>query len=66
MITGGSNNESLIYGAFNGGLNSNNPGHLSYDEHRGLGFLANLFPDSHFSELGREARLIRLVRNSNS
>lgn len=66
MITGGSINESLIYGAFSRGLNSNNPGHLSYDEHGGLGFLANWFPESHFSELGREARMIRLVRNSNS
>lgn len=37
MITGGSINESLIYGAFSGGLNSNNPGHLSYDEHGGFG-----------------------------
>ncbi|XP_057371027.1 cyanophycinase-like [Daphnia carinata] len=64
MITGGSSYDGLIYGAFSGGPNSNNPGDLSYDEHGGLGFLAGWVPDTHFSERGREARLIRLLQDT--
>ncbi|KAK4019862.1 hypothetical protein OUZ56_001866 [Daphnia magna] len=64
MITGGSSYDALIYGAFSGGPNSNNPGDLSYDEHGGLGFLAGWVPDTHFSERGREARLIRLLQDT--
>jgi cyanophycinase len=61
MITDGSSYDGLVYGAFSGGSNSSNPGSLSYNEHGGLGFLAGWIPDTHFSERGREARLIRLV-----
>ena len=61
MITDGTSYDGLVYGAFSGESNSSNPGSLSYNEHGGLGFLAGWVPDTHFSERGREARLIRLV-----
>lgn len=59
MITDGTSYDGLVYGAFSGGPNPDNPGSLCYDEHGGLGFLAGWLPDTHFSERGREARLIR-------
>jgi cyanophycinase len=61
MITGGSSYDGLTYGAFSGGYKPLRPDELSYDEYGGLGFLASWIPDTHFSERGREARLIRLV-----
>lgn len=59
MITGGSSYDGLTYGAFSGGYKPLRPDELSYDEYGGLGFLAGWLPDTHFSERGREARLIR-------
>ena len=38
------------------------PGDLSYEINGGLGFLRGWVPDSHFSERGREGRLIRSER----
>ncbi|XP_046650060.1 cyanophycinase-like [Daphnia pulicaria] len=64
MITDGTSYDGLVYGAFSGGPNPDNPGSLCYDEHGGLGFLAGWLPDTHFSERGREARLIRVLQDS--
>ncbi len=64
MITGGSSYSGLTYGAYGGGpTNPDNPGTLSYDEHGALGFLPGWIIDTHFSERGREGRLIRFVSN---
>lgn len=59
MITGGTSWNALTYGAYSGGPNTPNSNDLSYDEHGGLGFLQGWVLDSHFSERGREGRLIR-------
>ncbi|XP_046650061.1 cyanophycinase-like [Daphnia pulicaria] len=64
MITGGSSYDGLTYGAFSGGYKPLRPDELSYDEYGGLGFLAGWLPDTHFSERGREARLIRVLQDS--
>ena len=61
MITGGSSYEGLNNGAVSGGYKPLRPNELSYDEYGGLGFLSGWIPDTHFSERGREGRLIRLV-----
>ena len=61
MITGGSSYDGLTSGSFSGGYKPLRPNELSYDEYGGLGFLAGWIPDTHFSERGREGRLIRLV-----
>ena len=61
MITGGISWNALVYGAFSGGPKPLYPDDLTYDEHGGLGFLQNWVVDTHFSERGREARLIRFA-----
>ncbi len=61
MLTSGYSWEGLTYGAFPGGEDPNNIYNLSYEENGGLGLLTGYVIDSHFSERGREGRLIRLV-----
>lgn len=61
MITSGSSWNALTYGAFSGGPKPLNPDYLTYDEKGGLGLLTGWVTDTHFSERGREGRLIRLV-----
>lgn len=62
MITSGASWDSLTYGAFSGGPKPLRPNDLTYDENGGLGLLdAGWVTDTHFSERGREGRLIRLV-----
>ena len=52
-------------GAYAGGYNPQYPNDLSYDEHGGLGFMPSSFLlDTHFSERGRESRLIRLLQDT--
>jgi len=64
MITGGYSWEACVYGAFPGGYNDNYPYDLSYNELGGLGFMQNYLLDTHFSQRGREARLIRLIQDT--
>ena len=60
MITSGSSWDALTYGSFSGGPKPLYPNDLTYDEKGGLGFLAaGWVIDTHFSERGRECRLIR-------
>ncbi|XP_064611801.1 cyanophycinase-like [Liolophura sinensis] len=62
MVAGGMSWEALRYGAFH------IPGHhrddLVYDPHGGLGFLDGYVLDTHFSERGREGRLLRLLSDT--
>lgn len=62
MITGGESWNALSNGAHSGGPSSEYPsGDLTYDEHGALGMFPGWVLDTHFSERGREGRLIRLV-----
>lgn len=61
MITGGTSYNALAYGAYIGDPDPDYPNDLSYDGKGGLGFLANWVVDTHFSERGREGRLIRYI-----
>lgn len=61
MITGGNTYEGLVYGSHPGGEDPSNPSHMSYNEYGGIGLLPGYVIDTHFSERGREARLIRSV-----
>jgi len=64
MITGGTSYRALTYGAYSGGPNNNNPSDLSFEENGGLGMLSGYVIDTHFSERGREGRLIRLLQDT--
>lgn len=64
MITSGSSWNALTYGAFSGGPKPLNPDYLTYDENGGLGLLTGWVTDTHFSERGREGRLIRLLQDT--
>lgn len=59
MVTSGESWNALDRGAFSGGAKPIFANDLTYDEYGGLGFLAGWLPDTHFSERGREGRLIR-------
>lgn len=59
MITGGVSWNALAYGSYSGGPKPLYPDDLSYDEYGGLGLLPLWLPDTHFSQRGREGRLIR-------
>lgn len=62
MITGGTSWNALTNGAHSGGPSPDYPsGDLTYDEHGALGIFPRWVLDTHFSERGREGRLIRLV-----
>lgn len=60
MVTGGVSWNALTHGAFPGTPSSSSD--LSYESFGGLGFLQGWLVDSHFSERGREGRLIRYVK----
>ncbi|KAK2714599.1 hypothetical protein QYM36_008974 [Artemia franciscana] len=64
MITSGRPYDSLVYGSYSGGPDPVYPDDLTYDENGGLGLLNGYIPDTHFSERGREARLIRLLQDT--
>lgn len=65
MITSGSSWDALTYGAFSGGPKPLRPNDLTYDEKGGLGLLDSSWViDTHFSERGRESRLIRLLQDT--
>lgn len=59
MVTGGVSWNALVSGASSGGPKPLRPDDLTYDEHGGLGLLPKWLPDTHFSQRGREGRLIR-------
>ncbi len=63
MITSGDSWDALVRGSFSGGSKPLFPNDLTYDEYGGLGFLSGWVPDTHFSERGRESRLIRYDNN---
>ncbi|KAL9655095.1 hypothetical protein ABK040_008876 [Willaertia magna] len=57
MITGGVSYEAIINGAFN----YSNGDNLSFDNKGGFGFFPIGVLDTHFSERGRQGRIIRLA-----
>ncbi len=61
MITGGESYDALRYGSYT------TPGgdDLSYDPAGGFGFFAYGLLDTHFSERGRQGRLVRLAADRN-
>jgi len=65
MIAGGVTYNGLRYGSFPLGSESSSSD-LVYDPFGGLGMLYDYIIDSHFSERGREGRLIRLVADTRS
>lgn len=60
MITGGESYEALRYGSSTTVSGDN----LSYDPKGGFGFFAEGLVDTHFSERGRQGRIIRLAADT--
>jgi len=65
MIAGGVSYNGLRYGSFPYGT-ENSSSDLVYDPFGGLGMLFDFVLDSHFSERGREGRLVRLIADTRS
>ncbi|XP_018019128.1 cyanophycinase [Hyalella azteca] len=61
MIDGGLSYNAVAYGAYAGGYNPDYPDDLCYIEDGGLGLVRGYVVDTHFSQRGREARLIELL-----
>jgi len=66
MITGGESWEAVVYGAFEDGSPDIRSSYLSYDAQGGFGLFTLGLVDTHFSERGRQGRLIRLADHVNS
>jgi cyanophycinase len=60
MVTGGESYNALRYGAFSS-ISANNPDDLSYDNLGGFALFNYGLIDTHFSERGRQARIVRLA-----
>jgi cyanophycinase len=60
MITGGESYNGLRYGSFSS-ISSSNPDDLSFDAQGGFGLFAYGLIDTHFSERGRQGRIVRLA-----
>lgn len=63
MIRGGMSWDALRYGAFKS-ENKNHPDDLIYNNNGGLRMLHGFILDTHFSQRGREGRLIRLLSDT--
>jgi len=61
MVTGGETYEGMVYGPYKYGDKVPNDDYMTYDENGGFGFFEYGLLDSHFSERGRQGRLIRLA-----
>lgn len=65
MIIDGPTWDGLVNGVFaNTGYTNHYPNNLAYDPNGGLGLLGDFVLDTHFSEMGREARLIKVVQET--
>ncbi|XP_070566911.1 cyanophycinase-like [Ptychodera flava] len=65
MVTGGLSWQGLVYGACACTSHPDDPRDgLTYDPDGGLGVIDDVVLDTHFSERGREGRLIRLVADT--
>ncbi|MCX7569754.1 cyanophycinase [Tumebacillus sp. DT12] len=60
MITGGESYEALRYGSYTSVSGDN----LSYDPKGGFGFFKEGLIDTHFSERGRQGRIVRLASDT--
>ena len=62
MVTGGESYDALRYGSYT------SPGgdDLSYDPQGGFGFFSYGLLDTHFSERGRQGRIVRLAADTNT
>jgi cyanophycinase len=60
MVTGGESYNALRYGSFSS-ISASNPDDLSYDNLGGFGLFSYGLIDTHFSERGRQARIVRLA-----
>ncbi len=60
MITGGESYNGLRYGSYSS-VSSSNPDDLSYDAQGGFGLFKYGLIDTHFSERGRQGRIVRLA-----
>jgi len=63
MIAGGTTYNGLRYGSFPLGTEGSSSD-LVYDAYGGLGLMYDFVLDTHFSERGREGRLIRLIADT--
>ncbi|XP_070565377.1 cyanophycinase-like isoform X2 [Ptychodera flava] len=65
MVTGGLSWSGLVYGSCNCTSHPDDPNDgLTYDPDGGLGVIDDVVLDTHFSESGREGRLIRLLADT--
>jgi len=65
MIIDGGTWSSLAEGVFaNTGYSNKYPNNMAYDPNGGLGLLDDFVLDTHFSEMGREGRLIKVVQET--
>ena len=65
MLINGLSWVGLVYGVFQTtGLINQYPNNLSYDPDGGIKIFNDYVLDSHFSEMGREARLIKLLQET--
>ena len=56
---------SLAEGVFaNTGYSNKYPNNMAYDPNGGLGLIDDFVLDTHFSEMGREGRLIKVVQET--
>jgi cyanophycinase len=60
MVTGGESYDALRYGSFSS-IDPNHPDDLSYDALGGFGLFKYGLIDTHFSERGRQGRIVRLA-----
>ncbi len=64
MLTGGESYEAVQNGSFSS-IDSNHPDNLSYDSRGGFNFFTYGLLDAHFSQRGRQGRLMRLGSDRN-
>jgi len=65
MIIDGGTWDGLVDGVFaNTGFTNHYPDNLAYDPTGGIGLFSGFMLDSHFSEMGREARLIKVLHET--
>jgi cyanophycinase len=60
MVTGGESYNALRYGSYSS-ISASNPDDLSYDASGGFGLFTYGLIDTHFSERGRQGRIVRLA-----
>ena len=63
MVTGGESYNALRYGSYTS-INPNYPDDLSYDSLGGFGLFKYGLIDTHFSERGRQGRIVRLASDT--